>query len=136
MKFTGKFKDLSRKGFVFQKLYARNFKSYRKRSENYCIWIWVRDREIEVDDWYNCTEGVLAELRKVEWNSIEPSRTFNLKYVTICFDREEPENGFLCVHGMAAMNLMLQEQHEYNKNIRIDEAGAIALLEEIDNLCK
>ena len=130
MKFTGKFTDLIPKGFIFQKLYARNFKSYRKQLEDHRIWIWVRGREIEVDDWYNCTGGVIAELRKVEWGNIEPSRIFNLKCVTICFDREKPENGFLCVHG-------LREQHSsYNKCVRTDEAAAIALLEEIDYLCK
>jgi len=47
-------------GFVFQKLYASNYKSYRKKIGPYTIWCWVAGKTIEINDWGMYTDNVLS----------------------------------------------------------------------------
>lgn len=55
LKFTGKFRDLKPAGYTFQKLYARNYRSYRKEvSPAETIWIWQHNGGyVEFNDLYD-----------------------------------------------------------------------------------
>ncbi len=46
-------------GYIHQKLYARNYKTYRKKIECHTIWLWIKGKTIEVDDWYSYTNNVI-----------------------------------------------------------------------------
>lgn len=46
-------------GYTFQKLYAADYKTYRKKIGDYTIWLWVKGRLIEVDDWHQHTNSII-----------------------------------------------------------------------------
>jgi len=46
LKFTGKFKELVPLGYTFHKLFANNYRVYRKEN----VWIWVSRREVTIKD--------------------------------------------------------------------------------------
>lgn len=52
-------KEFKKRGYTFQKLYAANYKTYRKTLEGYKIWIWVKDKMIEINDWHEHTSKVI-----------------------------------------------------------------------------
>lgn len=52
-----KFKTL---GYTFQKLYAMEYKTYRKEvNKCYTIWCWVKGKKIEINDFFGYTENVI-----------------------------------------------------------------------------
>lgn len=52
-KYTGRYKDLMPAGYKFQKLYARNYRTYRFQcSINDSIWIFQKGNDIEILDFY------------------------------------------------------------------------------------
>jgi hypothetical protein len=53
-KYTGKYRDLKPRGYVFQKLYARNYRTYRKEFGcNDSILIYQKGNDIELMDLYS-----------------------------------------------------------------------------------
>lgn len=50
---------LKERGYTFQKLFASNHKSYRKKVGDYTIWIWVKDSQVEIEDWYENTSKIV-----------------------------------------------------------------------------
>lgn len=62
MEFTTPIKELIPRGYTFQKLYAADYKTYRKEIgeyNEYVIWLWQKDRQLEINDWYNRTGNVI-----------------------------------------------------------------------------
>ncbi len=66
LKFTIDIKKLKGLGYTFQKLYARNYKTYRKDigKGGRTIWLWVLERRIEIDDWFSDTGAILEFYKK------------------------------------------------------------------------
>lgn len=64
MKFTVEIKELKERGYTFQKLYASDHKSYRKKIGDYTIWLWVMERELEIDCWYQHTDNIVKFFKK------------------------------------------------------------------------
>ncbi len=64
MKFTIEITELKKRGYTFQKLYASNYKSYRKKIGDYKIWLWVIERELEIDDWHQHTDNIIKFFKK------------------------------------------------------------------------
>lgn len=78
LRYTIKEKSLKDLGYTFQKLYARNYKTYRKEfKNNRTIWLWVKDKRLEVDDWFDHTGNILQfykdHINSPEFNRINPT---------------------------------------------------------------
>lgn len=60
MKITIPLSELKSRGYIFQKLYARNHKTYRKKFKSgWTIWIWVANKGVEINDYYEHTEPII-----------------------------------------------------------------------------
>jgi len=60
LKPTCKFTDLKKRGYRFEKLYARNYKVYHKEMDNHDIWLWVaHGGSIEIDGWGQRTKRIV-----------------------------------------------------------------------------
>jgi hypothetical protein len=57
--FSVNVKLLIPRGYTFQKLYASNYKTYRKKFRSFTIWLWVKGKTIEINDWYTYTNNVI-----------------------------------------------------------------------------
>jgi hypothetical protein len=52
----GKLKSM---GYTFQKLYAANYKSYRKEIGHTKVWLWSKGKTIEINDWHQHTANII-----------------------------------------------------------------------------
>ncbi len=74
-----KFKSM---GYSFQKLYARNYKAYHKIIDEYDIWLWVKDKIIEINDWHSNTSNIInfykenLDIWKVENDKLPRPRSY------------------------------------------------------------
>lgn len=62
MQFTTPIPDLKDRGYIYQKLYAAEYKTYRKEfgeHKEYTIWLYVQGKTIEINDWYSSTEAII-----------------------------------------------------------------------------
>lgn len=59
LNFSINVKELKPRGYIFQKLYAADYKSYRKEIEGYTLWLWVKSKTIEINDWYSYTKNII-----------------------------------------------------------------------------
>ena len=59
MKYNIAESKLKNLGYTFQKLYAANYKTYRKEINGYKLWLWSKNKQIEINDWYGHTEAIL-----------------------------------------------------------------------------
>jgi hypothetical protein len=62
LKYTGAFRDLPPLGYQFQKMYARNYRcyhSYEIGNGRMSFWIWQKNRDICIEDWYDLTVPVM-----------------------------------------------------------------------------
>lgn len=93
MKFTIETKQLKERGYIFQKLFARNYKTYRKAIKEYTIWLWVLEHSIEIKDWHEHTEAVLNFFK----NNIEENQrrlegtTYSKDYMRLRLNRKTGE---------------------------------------------
>lgn len=82
--YLGRFKDLIPKGFIFQKLYAKNYRTYRKEFKNdNTLWIWQKDRNVEINDFYSHSAWFLDKIIKGEYKNwaVTPNYyTYKIKY--------------------------------------------------------
>lgn len=66
IRFVGNFRDLKPLGYVFQKLYARNYNTWRKSVDpngyRDTIWIWQKWRIVEFNDLYGWSALILQEV--------------------------------------------------------------------------
>jgi len=66
IRFIGNFKDLKPMGYTFQRLYARDYNTYRKSidPEGYSdsIWIWQAGRMVECNDLHQYSYLIIQEL--------------------------------------------------------------------------
>lgn len=60
LKFNIDTKKLKGMGYTFQKLYARNYKTYSKKVGCYKVWIWVKDKSIEVTQFQYNDKNIIA----------------------------------------------------------------------------
>lgn len=51
--------DLKNMGYTYQELYARNYKTYRKKINDYTLWLWAKGKRLEVDDWFHHTGKII-----------------------------------------------------------------------------
>lgn len=86
LQYTIQEKELKGMGYIFQKLYAADYKTYRLEVEkwSYTIWLWVSGKSIEVNDWYSFTHKVL-EFYKANRDS---EKFLNKDYIKIALNRE------------------------------------------------
>jgi len=95
LKFTGKFKNLKKLGYTFQRLYARNYKCYWKpiydTHDNDRFWVWVgHGGYIEYNDLYSNTKNFIDALHNIDWGKFP-----NTNYVKIQFNNRNPNDGYL-----------------------------------------
>lgn len=57
--YTIKEGELKSMGYTFQKLYAANYITYRKKIGDYAIWLWSKGKTVEIDDWHQHTINIL-----------------------------------------------------------------------------
>lgn len=68
LNYTVKDSELKAMGYKFQKLYANNYKSYRKEISGHTIWLWSKGKTIEIDNWHQNTKAII-EFYKANKNS-------------------------------------------------------------------
>lgn len=82
--YLGKFKDLIPKGFIFQKLYARNYRSYRKEFKGVnTLWIWQKGKNVEINDFGIHSAWFLDKIISSEyknWAVIPNYYTYQIKH--------------------------------------------------------
>lgn len=89
LQYTIKEKELKPMGYIYQKLYADDRKSYRLEIEkwSYTIWLWVIGKSIQVNDWYDNTHAII-----VFYNGNRNNEIFLDKdYVDIALNRNTSE---------------------------------------------
>lgn len=59
LKLTADVNLLKERGYTFQKLFASNYKTYRKKIRDYTIWVWVKNSGVEIEDWYENTTAIV-----------------------------------------------------------------------------
>jgi len=59
LKFTIEVSKLKEMGYTFQKLYAANYKTYRKKIGDHTIWLWEKGRTLEINDWHQHTGNII-----------------------------------------------------------------------------
>jgi hypothetical protein len=52
-------KELSERGYTFQKLFARNHKTYRKEIAGFTVWVWVKNKMVEINEWFHYTGNIV-----------------------------------------------------------------------------
>lgn len=83
IKYIGDFKDLIPKDWIFQKLYARNYRTYRKEFIEDTIWIWQKQRVIEINDFGTNSVWFLNKIISGEyknWEVIPNSYTYEIRH--------------------------------------------------------
>lgn len=99
-RFKGKIKKLKGMGFIFQKLFADNRKTYRLGREFCMVWVHVRNGGfIEINDYFNCSELIYNEIREIEWQNAPINQFGNYKYVDLWFAHCKPEIGAKVFYG-------------------------------------
>jgi hypothetical protein len=63
-------------GYIFQKLYARDYKTYRKKVGHYTIWLWVKEHRLEVNDWFDSTIDVINFFKENQNDPIFEKESF------------------------------------------------------------
>ena len=65
-KFTGRYGDLVPSGYIFQKLFARNYKNYRREFGTCKEWlhIWQKGNDIEIMDFYSKSGWLIQKIVK------------------------------------------------------------------------
>ncbi len=107
-------KELKGMGYIFQKLYAADYKTYRLEIEkwSYTIWLFVMGKSIEVNDWYSNTYNVL-EFYKAN----RDDKNFSDKeYIRIYLNRKT---------GDVTINTRWEEIEEAMSNKDIDAMKAL-----------
>lgn len=81
---------LKTRGYTFQKLYARNHKTYRKKIGDFTIWLWETEKSLEVDDWHGNT-GNIIEFFKNNKQHFKKSQMFDFSSLKIQYNLETAE---------------------------------------------
>ncbi len=76
-------------GYIFQKLFGDDRKSYRLEIEkyHYTIWLWVIGKTIHVNDWYDHTYDVIEFYKANKDDSIFSDKN----YIRIALNRQTGE---------------------------------------------
>jgi hypothetical protein len=120
MKFTGTFKNLKNHGYTFQKLYAANYKCYRKKINEYdsTLWIFVGNGgSIEFEDWYGNTERLIELIKTINWDYIE-TNSLDYKYTHLRWYRDSKKGTPYVSKNSADFDLFIsiyQQYPNYNK---------------------
>ncbi len=78
-------------GYTFQKLYAMEYKTYRKEVNScYTIWCWVKGKAIEINDFYGNTEKVIDYFLNNQ-DKAKYSKTFDYEYMPIYLNHKTGE---------------------------------------------
>ncbi len=76
---------LKARGYTFQKLYAADYKTYRKKfNRDMTIWLWVKGSLIEINDWHEHT-GAIIDFYKTNCRNLDG------EYVIIFVNRKTSE---------------------------------------------
>lgn len=57
--YTVDVKEFKERGYAFQKLYARNYKSYNKKINGWDIWVFQKGKELYIKDWFETTAATI-----------------------------------------------------------------------------
>jgi len=89
LKFTGKFKELVPLGYTFHKLFANNYRVYRKND----IWIWVSRREIMIKDLFmpDCA-AVAKAITDGTYPVYEKTIDYGIPPVHLRFEKGRPKS--------------------------------------------
>lgn len=115
MKFTSPVNQLKDRGYTFQKMYANDYKCYWKKISNtFTIWLWVKGKEIEINDWYGMTEPIL----KFYKDNFDSWLKENSK-------RPKPLNGMFILYNPKTKDVILKDFKEYYTAICQDDPKLI-----------
>lgn len=94
--FTVNVKELKNRGYTFQKLYAAEYKTYRKKINDYTIWLWVKGKEIEIEDWFSLTGPIIDFIKKHydEWKVENDKLPSPSEVITLHIERDTGEIKF------------------------------------------
>jgi len=89
LKFTGKFKELMPLGYKFHKLFARNYRVYRKEN----VWIWVMQREVMIRDLFlpNCAAVAQAIIDNT-YPVYEKTIDYGIPPIHLRFEKGRPKS--------------------------------------------
>lgn len=112
LQFTGDFNKLKDDGYEFMKLYANNYKVYKKQiPRSFSIWVWVANGGyIEIDDIYSNTKAVVEAMRSINWDNdpeVKTSEMFKERYVRIRFNHNHPDRGAKVFTNSFDLEIML-----------------------------
>lgn len=62
IRFIGRLNNLKSMGYTFQKMYARNYRCWHKEAEGQAVWIWDKNKEVEIMDLYGLSHIILREV--------------------------------------------------------------------------
>jgi len=88
LKFTGKFKELMPLGYTFHKLFANNYRVYRKDN----VWIWVMQQEVQIRDLSPPDSAVVAEaIMNDTYPVYEETINYGIHPICLSFEKGEPK---------------------------------------------
>jgi hypothetical protein len=139
-------RDLIPRGYEFQKLFASNYRCYHKEvADGYKFWLWVRDKEIEINDWYSSTFHILDffkanrttqdqvhkdECLKVQLNpNTGHVQLFDYEEEYRTFDRYKEDK-----NGDYAWKLWNEKYYGWHNNIYLFKEHMERVIEEVDFL--
>ena len=104
LKFTGEFKSLKKQGYEHLKLFANNYKVYRKKlKKSFDIWVWVaQGGYIEINDLYSNTKNFIEAVKSINWAEVEERTFFTsnepYKRVLVRLNHDDPSKGYKIVN--------------------------------------
>ena len=136
-KFKGDFKQLIPMGYTFQKLYAANYKCYHKGNPDFKIWIWVKNKDIEVDWWYGYEQLLIEAIRD---NSIHSMLKHNHVAINKLENKLEKYNmvkhDFLCKFDFDELKQLPKEQMNELKRKHEEKYSVNLITEDMINIIK
>lgn len=141
-------KALIPRGYKFQKLYARDYKCYHKKiTPSYTIWVWIKGKSIEVNDWYANTKAIISLFKEHINNPIFKEVGFGGDFRSLkiqscqrtgqvqIFDYEEYSKVFISKAKNPWKDWMAKYE-DWNNEIYLRKDEMIKLIKEINFLTK
>lgn len=120
IKFIGKFTDLKKIGYTFQKMYASDYMCCHKHTdpEGYgnSIWIWKKGNEVEFNDLYHLSYLILEAIRDKQISKHCGSYSWMINLINnsiVVYDESvHCEWHMMAVDGICLSNLGSEEEKE------------------------
>jgi len=115
--------ELKKRGYTFQKLYANNYVTYRKKIQEhgYTVWCWSKGKTIEVDDWHDFTGGIIKFFKDNydSWKIENEKLPRPSEYMVLYLNRNDGD-------------ILLKDKKEYYLSMK-DDATFDAYLKKYEN---